>query len=158
MASEHHTHHKVHDFLRQHPMGVLSTVDDDSKPWGSAVYYVADADFNFYFVTRVETAKFENVTARPFVALTIADPDSQTTVQVAGEISKVPVHEYMATLFDKLANIRPNGDYNWAPPVNKIHAGNFMPLKLTPTKLQYADFGHKKSDVHADYIEHIIPS
>jgi nitroimidazol reductase NimA-like FMN-containing flavoprotein (pyridoxamine 5'-phosphate oxidase superfamily) len=158
MSTEHNSHQKVHRFLRQHPVGVLSTVDADGKPWGSAVYYVADAEFNFYFVTRVETFKFENVAARPFAALTIADPVSQVTVQVAGEITKVPVHEYMATLFDKLATIRPTGDYNWTPPISKLHAGNFMPLQLTPTKLQYADFQQKKSDIRADYIEHILPA
>lgn len=157
MSTEPNPHKKVHTFLHQHPMGVLSTVDGDGKPWGSAIYYVADADFNFYFVTRVETFKFGNVEARPFAALTIADPDNQTTVQVAGEITKVPVHEYMATLFDKLADIHRDGDVNWAPPISKVHAGNFMPLRLTPTKLQYADFKQKKSDIHTDYIKHILP-
>jgi len=153
-----HQHQKVHAFLRHHPMGVLSTIALDGTPWGSAVYYVADEDFNFYFVTRVETFKYHNLEKTPLAALTITDSDSQTTVQAAGKISRVPVEDYMDVIFDKLAKIKPKDDSNWVPPLTKIHDGNFMPLQLTPTKLQYADYKHVKSDIHADYIEKIITS
>lgn len=153
-----HSHQKVHDFLKQHPMGVLSTVSVDGNPWGAAIYYVADEDFNFYFVTRVETFKYQNLDKHPKAALTVADADSQTTVQATGIISKVPVKDYMDIVFNKLAKVRPRDDLHWAPPIEKIHAGNYMPLYLTPTKLQYADYKQRKSDIHADYIEKIIPA
>ena len=151
-----HTHQKVHAFLKHHPMAVLSTVSHDGTPWGSAVYYIADEDFNFYFVTRVETFKYENLDKNPLAALTIADKDTQTTVQLAGKVSKVPVHDYMQVFFDKFAKLRPEDDYHWAPPLEKIHKGNYMALKLTPTHLQYADYSQTKHDVQADYIETII--
>jgi len=153
-----HPHQKVHAFLRHHPMGVLSTVSVDGTPWGAAVYYVADEDFNFYFVTRAETIKYQNLDQNPVAALTIADADSQTTVQLSGRISKVPVHDYMDVFFDKLAKLRPEGQHHWAPPLEKIHKGNYMPLRLTPTRLQFADYKDIKSDIHADYIELIITS
>jgi general stress protein 26 len=153
-----HPHQKVHAFLKQHPMGVLSTVSKDGAPWGAAIYYVADEDFNFYFVTRIETFKYQNLDKNPFVALTIADSDSQTTVQVAGKISKVPVEDYMDIVFDKLAKVKPKDDHNWVPPLTKVHKGNFMPLRITPTKVQYANYKDTKQDIHADYIEHIIPA
>ncbi|MCW2763413.1 MAG: hypothetical protein JWR85_3614 [Marmoricola sp.] len=54
MTSE-HPHQKVHAFLRQHHMGVLSTVSSDGEPWGAAIYFIVDEDFTFYFVTRAET-------------------------------------------------------------------------------------------------------
>ncbi len=153
-----HKHQDVHAFLRHHPMGVLSTVDSDGKPWGAAIYYVADEDFNFYFVTRVETFKYQNLDKSPFAALTIADADSQTTVQANGNISKVPVKDYMDIVFTKLAKIGPKDDPHWAPPLSKIQAGNYMPLCLAPTKLQYANYKEHKTGVHADYIEKIIPA
>jgi general stress protein 26 len=151
-------HQKVYTFLQHHPMGILSTVSSHGKPWGSAIYYVADEDFNLFFVTRIETFKYQNLEKHPFAALTVADSETQTTVQVAGEISRVPVQDYMDIIFEKLAKIRPEGDYAWTPPLDKIHKGNYMPLKLTPTKLQYADYGLRKSDVHTDYIQTIIPA
>ena len=151
-----HDHQKVHAFLKQHPMGILSTVSADGKPWGSAIYFVADEDFKFYFVTRAETYKYQNLDKTPLAALTIADPDSKTTVQLTGTISAVPVQKYMDVFFTKFMNIRPKGDYEWAPPVDKLKAGNYMPLCLTPTTLQYANYKDIKSDIHADYIEKII--
>lgn len=155
--SQNHTHQKVHAFLRHHPMGILSTVAADGTPWGAAIYYVADEDFNFYFVTRVETFKYQNLEANPLAALTIADNDTQTTVQTTGTITRLPIKDYMNILFDKLAKIKPEDDHNWAPPLTKIHEGNYMPLILTPTKLQYADYKEFKHGTHPNYIEKIIP-
>lgn len=151
-----HPHQKVHAFLRHHPMGILSTVSSDGRPWGSAIYYTADQDFNFYFVTRTGTLKYQNLEEIPHVSLTVADSSTQTTVQIAGEISKLPVKDYMNFLFDKLAGIRPKGDHAWAPPLEKIHNGNYQAFKLTPTKLQYADYSHTKANPKTNYIEAII--
>ncbi|HEX7632902.1 MAG TPA: pyridoxamine 5'-phosphate oxidase family protein [Candidatus Saccharimonadales bacterium] len=149
-------HEKVHDFMRHHPMGVLSTVSGDGTPWGSAIYYVVDEDLNCYFVTRGGTQKYKNLETSPEVALTIVDSATQTTVQLIGKVTPLPVQEYFDIFFDKFAKLRPQEDLSWAPPIEKIHKGNFMPLKITPSHLQYANYGHQKSDAMADYIEKII--
>jgi general stress protein 26 len=151
-----HPHQKVHTFLRHHPMGILSTVSEDGKPWGAAIYYVVDEDFNFYFVTRAGTHKYQNLESHPFVALTVADSGSQTTVQLSGKVEKLPVKDYMDIVFDKLTKIKPADDHSWTPPLAKIHEGNYMPLKLTPDHLQYANYGHRREDPGANYIEKII--
>lgn len=148
---------KILSFLKHHPMGILSTVTPDGGPWGAAIYYVADENFNFYFVTRVETLKYHNLDTNPVAALTIADPETQVTVQASGHISEVPVEDYTDIVFNKLAKIKPKDDPHWAPPLAKIHKGNYMPLCLTPTKMQYADFKQHKPEIHADYIQKIIP-
>ena len=137
-------------------MGILSTVSAEGRPWGSAIYYVTDEDFTFYFVTREGTFKYHNLDQQSHAALTVADPDTQVTVQAAGIVSKVPVEEYMDVVFHKLASLRPKGDPHWSPPIEKLKAGNYVPLRLTPSKLQYADYGQLKSDPHVDYIERII--
>jgi len=156
MSHESYEHDKVFAFLKHHPTGVLSTVSEDGTPWGSAIYFVVDDDFNFYFVTRVETTKYQNMSKNRLAALTIADGESQTTVQLTGRISKVPVKDYMDVIFDKLAAVRHKDNPNWSPPIDKVHAGNYMPLCLTPTKMQFANYSQLKSDVHANYIEKII--
>ena len=137
-------------------MGVLSTAGKDGTPWGSAVYFFADDDFNIFFVTRADTRTYKNIEENSLVALTVADETRQTTVQIAGAISKVPPQDYMDVMFHKLVKIRPSNDESWTPPPNKIHKGNFMPLQLTPTKLQFADFGHFKTDPDASYVETVI--
>jgi general stress protein 26 len=148
---------KVHDFLKHHPMGVLSTTSEDKKAWGSAVYYVADEDVNFFFATRENTLKYHNISENPFAALTVADEETQTTVQASGTLSRVPADDYMDIVFDKLASIKPKGDYNWVPPSRKIHEGDYMVLKLTPTSLQYADYKKFIPDADHEYREIIIP-
>lgn len=151
-----HKHQKVHTFLRHHRMGVLSTVGPDGTPWGAAVYFVADEDFRFYFVTRAGTLKYQNIDNSPLAAFTVADAESQTTVQASGTVTQVPVKEYADVVFNKLAKVRPKDDPAWAPPIDKLREGNYVPLCLTPSKLQYADYGHVKPEMDADYIENVI--
>lgn len=139
-------------------MGIISTSGAEDAPWGSAVYYLSDEDFNIYFVVRAETLKYANMTKNPFAALTVADSQSQETVQLSGKISTMPVQKYMDVFFDKFAKIRPEGDFEWAPPIDRIHEGNYMPLQLTPTKMQYADYGSRRIEVQGNYIEQIIPA
>lgn len=139
-------------------MGIISTYGAEDAPWGSAVYYLADEDFNIYFVVRAGTLKYANITKNPFAALTVADSQSQETVQLSGKVSTMPVQKYMDVFFDKFAKIRPEGDFEWAPPIDKVHKGNYMPLQLTPTKLQFANYGSRRIEVQGDYIERIIPT
>ena len=151
-------HERIFSFLKKHPMGILSTSSSDDSIWGAAVYYLADKDFNMYFVVRAESLKYQNISKNPHAALTIADSESQITVQLSGLVSTMPVQKYMDVFFDKFADIRPEGDYEWAPPIDKVHEGNYMPLQLTPSKMQYADYGKHRIEVHGNYIEQIIPT
>lgn len=152
------THQHVHSFLKQHPLGVLSTITTDGTPWGSAIYYVADESFHFYFVTRVETIQFQNLDKNPQAAVTVADNDSQTTVQASGIISKVAAREYLNNIFDRLTTSRDEDDQYWVPPASKFDTAHFVPLCLTPTWLQYANFKQSKSSKTAHYIQKIIPA
>lgn len=150
------TRKTAHEFLKANPMAIISTASSEGEPWGSAVYYYVDEDLNFYFITRANTKKYDNIQQNMQAAITIADQATQTTVQASGTISLVPAEEYMSVLFDKFEEIKKVNDKYWAPPIEKIHEGNYIPLKLTPTKLQYANYSEKKSDPRASYIHKII--
>ncbi len=149
---------RVHAFLKEHQVGVLSTAGEAGTAWGAAVYFVTDDDLNIFFVTRTGTFKYKNIEAQPFAALTVVDNETQVTVQLSGEILKMPINKYMHVFFDKFAAMRPEGDYHWAPPVDKVHEGNYMPLQLTPSHLQFADYGKHRIEVNGNYIEQIIPA
>lgn len=148
---------RVYSFLKKHQMGVLSTAGAEGTVWGAAVYFLADDDLNIYFVTRSGTHKYRNIEVQPFAALAVTDSKAQITVQLSGNISIMPVKKYMAVFFDKFAAMRPDGDYRWAPPVDKVDKGNYIPLQLTPTHMQYADYGRRRIEVHGNYIEQLIP-
>ncbi len=124
---------------------------------GAAIYFLVDEDFTFYFVTRSETYKYKNLEKNPTVALTVADPDTQTTVQLAGKVTPLPYDEYLDVMFKKFPKLKPKGNFNWQFPIDKLHdAGEYVPLVLMPTNLQYANYQHATSDSHADSIEQII--
>ncbi len=146
----------AYDFLKLNHMGILSTSTDDCKPWGSAVYFVVDEDFNIFFVTRMKTFKYQNLDKNPYAALTVVDEETQTTVQLMGKISKVPIADYKDIVFTKLVAIRPKGDPNWAPPIEKVHKGDYIALRITPSKLQYANFKLQSKDFDHNYVEKII--
>lgn len=146
---------KVHEFLKHNPLGVVSTTDENGTPWGAAVYFIADDDFNIYFVTRAKTTKYENMKRGRVAAFTVADRATQTTVQLTGEVSPVAIDDYMNNLFDKFMEIRHHDDHEWSPPINKVHAGAYMPLRIKPTNLHFADYSQHKNPL-ANYIEQII--
>lgn len=152
--SQKHPH--VYGFLQQQHAGVLSTVTEDQTPWGSAIYFVVDEDLTVYFVTRQHTFKYQNLDKNPAVALTVFDEQNQTTVQLAGQVSKVPTEDYMDIVFTRLVAIRPKHDINWAPPLEKVYKGDYIPLRITPTRLQYANFKQQSTDFDHKYIEEVI--
>ncbi len=149
----HTTHEKVQAFLKTHHTGVLSTVSNEEKPWGSAINFVVDEDLNFYFMTRQETLKYKNIEANGIVALTVFDEISQQTVQAQGKVSRVELKDIIDVVFGKLAKVKPHDNSNWVPPVIKVHKGDYMVLMITPSTLQYADFKESKMDVFDEYIE-----
>jgi len=142
-------------FLKAHHLGVLSTVNDKSEPWGSTIVYTCDDDLNCYFVTRADTLKYKNIADNPMVALTITELEEQRTLQLRGKVSRVPASDYIDVVFNKLAKANFH-DQTWVPPVMKVHKGDYMVLCITPSKLQYADFKQKKTDAFDEYIEQII--
>lgn len=127
-------------FLKQHPMAVLSTVSSEKQPWGAAIYYIADGDFTFYFVTKSGTHKYKNIEASLYAALTVADPKTQTTVQAVGPVTPVTVKSTIDSVYKMMAAQRPTGNLQWLPPLLKIHAGEFIVLRLSPSYAQYANY------------------
>ncbi|OGL31240.1 hypothetical protein A3F37_02630 [Candidatus Saccharibacteria bacterium RIFCSPHIGHO2_12_FULL_41_12] len=154
--SDEKTRQKVLVFLKHNPHGVLSTVSADGKPWGSSVYFAIDEDFNFFFITRVKTHKYRNIAKNHYCSMTVSDNASQTTVQAAGKVTRVPSKDIVSIVMKKLTHTKPHDDNKWVPPIVKVHGGDYMVLRLTPEALQYANFKQTKSDINESHIKKII--
>ena len=144
-----------HDFLSQHKLAILSTSDGQDDVWGAAIYYAIDESLTFYFFTKTGSKKYQHILENPHVAVTVADDETQTTVQAAGQVEEVPM-EKRDEIYHKLVLVHPSGDFSWKPPVSKLNDdGQTVVLKLRPTLLQFAEF---KSDSHltGDHIRRII--
>lgn len=146
------SHQKTYDFLKAHPCGVLSTASKDGLPWGAVVYYVADERLNFYFLTHTSSKKYKNLQEQPHAALTVADNDQQTTVQAAGKIATLEIGDEMNDAYRKIVEIHPPGEYSWVPPVSKLHNGETMVLKLTPTHVRFSKFIPSQSEPHIEEV------
>lgn len=143
-------------FLKHNPHGVLATVSEDGRPWGSSIYFATDEDLNLFFMTKVKTFKYQNISKNHHVSLTVTDGDAQTTVQIAGTVKKVPAKDLVSVIMKKLAHLKPHGDNKWVPPIVKVDGGDYVVLQITPDSLQYADYKQTKSDIHDSHIEKII--
>jgi len=146
---------KPYHFLDKHKVAVLSTSDGKNEILGAAIYYAADKSLNFYFLTRTGSKKYEHIRKNPHCALTVADDDTQATVQVTGIVEEVPIGEEQNEAYRKLVLVHPPGEFSWRPPVSKLTDGGTVLLRLRPSVLQYADFT-TKSHSSADHIERII--
>lgn len=151
-------HKTVFEFLQKQHTGVLSTVSEKKEPWGSTIYFVPDDKLNLYFIVRSKTHKYKNINKHPMVAITAFDQPSQTTVQAAGHVSQVPARDITEVALEKLSVIQPKSEINWVPPFVKVHKGDWMVLKFTPTYMQYANYSEQKKDVNENYIQRVIDS
>lgn len=73
------------EFLLKNILCVISTVTDKCKPQAAVSVFMADENFNFYFVTREHTRKFENLKKNHGVAIVIGLEPAPFTAQIEGE-------------------------------------------------------------------------
>ena len=69
-------------FLKEKELAVVSTVSAASKPESATVIYFIDDELNFYFVTRRNTRKFENLQLNNNVAIVVGTELMPVTVQI----------------------------------------------------------------------------
>lgn len=143
-------------FLKNNCHGVLSTVSADGRPWGSSIYFATDDDLNLFFMTKIKTFKYQNISSNNHVSLTVTDSKAQTTIQISGVVTKVPAQNLVSVIMKKLAHLKPHGDNKWVPPIVKVDGGDYVVLQITPSSMQYADYKQIKSNIYDSYIQKVI--
>ncbi len=87
-------------FLKDHTTAVVATSKDD-MPFASTVYYVVDDDFNFYFVTPINTNKYLNISKSAKVAIVVGTGPEHISVTAQGRGDYVTGREETA-VFERL--------------------------------------------------------
>lgn len=77
------------DFLKDRVIAVVATTDKNHKPNAATILYHIDDDMNFFFMTRKQTRKYENIMANPHVAIVVGIGDGPGTVQAEGEAREI---------------------------------------------------------------------
>jgi general stress protein 26 len=133
---------KVMRYIDEHPVVVLSTLDDYQRPYGAVVYAVSgdhNTNMHVYFLTKDDTAKFHNLKARPAVSLTSYDENDVSCLQAQGhaEIERDPhvIDKVMKHLTRTHAHAA-----EWLPPIAKLRAGNYVMVGVTITHARIGEF------------------
>lgn len=128
-------------FLDSHYVAVLSTVKEGNLPHASTIYFYADKECNFYFLTRDMTKKFYNIRYNGHVSLVISDKDTLESVQIEGIAVEVNYsQEYASQVKELTEKLKRNG-YSWEQiPLNHITDGYYVFIKITPHSIKWLDY------------------
>ncbi|MFA6364834.1 MAG: pyridoxamine 5'-phosphate oxidase family protein [Candidatus Paceibacterota bacterium] len=72
------------EYLQSEKLAVLSTVSPEGKPQSATVLYLFDDDYNFFFVTRNDTQKAENLSTNNNVSIVVGAQLGPVTMQMSG--------------------------------------------------------------------------
>lgn len=135
----------IAEFLNNHKVGVLATVDSTGKPHAATIYVAFDKQFNFYFVTKKETQKSRNLQETGRAAIAIYDADSQTTVQAEGTVSEVVDPGQVEGIITEVWSVALKTSQSHIPPTSKLAAGGYIVYKLSAPFLRMATFNRSDS-------------
>lgn len=127
-------------FLKEHDLGVLSTVDRTGNVHGAVVYYVLDRRNFIYIATKSETDKGRDVYAHSQVAMTIHEAGTLQTAQLSG-IARIETDQQIKdSVLAQIIQYRTYRGEKHLPPVTKIHEGAYEVICIRPTKIVYRDY------------------
>ena len=75
---------RIYRFLRDNPVGTLSTVSPDGAPHGTVISFAITNDMQLTFVTKPKTTKVVNIQHNNKVSLVVFQPKTCTTCLVDG--------------------------------------------------------------------------
>ncbi|HEX7633175.1 MAG TPA: pyridoxamine 5'-phosphate oxidase family protein [Candidatus Saccharimonadales bacterium] len=146
---------RFYDFLKENPVGVLSTVTPDCDPHGVVIYYTVDKNFEISFLTRVGTRKHDNIKHHNHVMLTVFEPRTQTTLQLKGIAHVVKdSYEVNGIAGAILAASLKTSDAG-LPPITKLEEGPYVGYRITPKQARMAVFARPDSGEQAELFESI---
>ena len=125
------------EFLRGQNIMVVSTVSDSGEPQAATVYYVADENFNIYFMTSLKSRKCENLHSNSKIAFVMGTGPEVITVQGGGEVEKLDEHEanIFYALIEKIALKSP-----WQFPLILIAKEGFCTFRIRPKWMVWLNF------------------
>lgn len=129
------------NFLLEHTIGTLSTVDSEGNVHGAVIYYVAEGEMNIYFVSKTETGKVKNILSHPQVSFTIFDAPNAQTLQINGIAHTETDQPTIEYIFDTVVKKRPYNGAMLLPPVTALqNSGEYTIIRISPTEAKYSNY------------------
>lgn len=126
-------------FLTRNRTAVLATAGHDNLPHASAIHYVADENFNVYFLTLPSSRKYEALSAHPQVALTILREDIPQTIQIEGMAQDISQSSDMQEKKDKIMETLSANPF-FFPPISKLDPEKPAVIWIQPKWIRWADY------------------
>jgi len=136
---------QIIEFMRQNPVGVLSSITPDGEPHGSVIYFAIDRDQNIAFITKTKTRKYQNLQQHPKVTLTCFEASTQTTVTVVGKVEEVKESFDINAIAGAIVSASLKTTDDGVPPITKLKAGDFTAFVIRPEQLHMVAYNHAES-------------
>jgi general stress protein 26 len=143
---------KMYEFLKQHPVGVIATVDPEGNPHASTIYFGIDDQLNITFTTKRDTNKHLNITEHSQVMLVVNDVANQATLQASGKAVEVSNTQEAIDIFQDTVHAAQKTGEDVVPPIAKISAGPYVAYKISPDNIWMTEYSWGNSFVKA--LEH----
>jgi uncharacterized protein YhbP (UPF0306 family) len=128
---------RIHAFLCEHPVGVLSSVDPNGNPHGAVVYFTIDEHFVIRILTKKGTRKHDNLLHYNHVMLTVFDVSTQTTAQATGLAFERLDPATVAALTQHVQSLaRQHGGSTL--PIEQLQAGELTTFLVEPVQIRMA--------------------
>ena len=121
---------KALEFLKERTTMVVSTVSPSGEPQASTVYFMADDDFNIYFLTAKGSRKCENLKSNGKIAFVVGTGPEVVTIQGGGNAESLDEKEAQI-FYDAIEKIGFESPWQW--PVTLLAKEGFCTFKIKPT-------------------------
>ena len=119
------------DFIKQHHISVLATVNSSALPEAAVVGFAINQDFEIYIATYDSSRKYANLKKNPKVAMVVGWEHGKT-VQIEGEATHITdsekINEVTIGMLEKMPTV--------AKYISPERAAYF---KITPKWMRYSD-------------------
>lgn len=126
-------------FLKAHYIMALATLADEFPAVAPMIYLVAE-DLSIHFVTFRQSFKAQNLLKNPHCSFTVWE-FSQMSVQASGLAEEVKDPATIQWAMDAFADKATNDPNFWAP-IFRIHKGDYIVFRITPTWMRALDLSH----------------
>ena len=130
-------------------MAVIATVDVSGQPNTSTIYYAITKNDDIFFITKSQTAKFENLRLNNKTAMTIADPQKPIALNMMGHAEEIIDPSERDNALQTIFKLSYEHLHDFAP-IIKLHKGSFAAFKFIPSDAKFTDFTKTIGNVHED--------
>ena len=142
MAQYRNNEDQTKKILKENKYMVLATSDKNSTPWANPVFYSNDEEYNFYFLSAIDSRHAENIIVNPKISAAIFDSTqkigSSEGIQIEGSVSivkRTELEKVIKLYSDKLfptSKLSGPERYN---PSDYDEPSEFRFFKITPKKV-----------------------